>query len=752
VPNRSRTFREIFRAADPLSTESFRVLFGKVRAGADPGPLQEFLIALNRELTETLGSGGEDVERARKLLMALLDANSRLTLVLLEGLLNDLQLRYQDPLVALVFETAGEIPPFLSLLADVVETESLFVECRARAVEAFVTRSPGGLGVGDLEFEAQTMLQYLNAVLDALGKGTPGDFADWHVRWVQGLKGIHSLLLEEEALRFDAGSRARADRGPDATLTWGEGHVVLEAVGDALEMLASAPTRETVRIVLRILRANSPLPPWHTVPAGRAGRPGGAASENGGKILALVVDKTIQVVFGMACARWRSEVGRTMTSPARVDIVLSPFNEPTLESTLLDPTQSPRTRSVAAGLLRLLRESRSVNRPSPRALVYSELFLRSYQGGTEPQVPRGLPSVESPGMLDTLLDALDDTCRWIRNAACEACWNLALEHPGWFQPRHYTRLLPCLSDDDRAMRVMVMRAFQALAGYRSHRVAAVLHRTSSRLAGDADDDEEKGARLDLEIALGITLDRLVDDVEQLQEEVQTLEARRRELLDHIEKQAVRVGEEIHHEVLNALGGYLATAIDEENFPEAKRRLDDLVAELRRIMNNLYPVDLETVGFLQTIRNRLRAARVQMERQRSGCTATLDCPLTITDEVIVEHVGGGRPHLVLLYRIVQEAISNARKHAGGTRIEVQVAAPGPGVIEISIVDNGCGGSGPFTENVGMALMRQRAEEIGAAIRYATSPGAGTTVAIRLARLDTGNAPEDERDRRDAAAAD
>src|SRR5262249_13357260 len=161
-------------------------------------------------------------------------------------------------------------------------------------------------------------------------------------------------------------------------------------------------------------------------------------------------------------------------------------------------------------------------------------------------------------MLGVLLDGLDDPCRWIRSAAAEACWSLAVEHPDWFEPRHYPRLLPCLSDDDHAVRVSVMRAFQALAGYRSQQATAALNTASTR-SDDGPDDEETGALQDLEIALGITLDRLVGDVEQLQREVQGLETRRRDLLGLMEKQAMRVGEEIHHEVLNTLGGYLATA-------------------------------------------------------------------------------------------------------------------------------------------------------------------------------------------------
>lgn len=751
MPNRSQTFREIFRARDPLATESFRVLSQKLAAGADPQPLAAFLIALNRELSETPGSrDGEDIGRARNLFLAFLNANPGLTLTALEDLLNDLQLRYHDPLVAVVFEASSEVPALLSLLADVVETESQFLECRARALEAFVTRSPGGLGVGGLEFQAQSMLQLLNAVLDDLGKGTVGDFADWTTRWSEGLKGLRSLLLGGEVVEGPALPDEGVASDPDGALARGGAREVLEVVGDALEMLASAPTRETVRIVLRILRANSPLPRWHgalSVPAGSERRGAGgsgeaaAAPEAGRRIVALVLDKTVQIVLGMASTRWRSEVGRAWTGRRR-DMVLSPFNRSVLESALLDTTQVPRTRSAAAGLLGVLARSWPAPGLSTRVQVYSELFQKSYQDAPAGPGPRGLPSVDSPDGLDILLDALDDSCRWIRNAACEGCWSIAVEHPAWFQPRHYTRLLPCLSDDDRAVRLCVMRTFQALAGYRSQRVATVVHSMSTRLDGEPDDDEEKGARQDLEIALGITLDRLVGDVEQLQLEVQGLEARRRQLLDLIETQAVRVGEEIHHEVLNALGGYLATAIDEEDYPEAKRRLDELVAELRRIMNNLYPLDLETEGFLQTIRNRLHAAKGQMERRTPECSVELDCPPEITDDAIAEHVGG-REHLVLLYRIILEAIINARKHSRGTRIQVQLRPAAPGVIDVSIVDNGGGGGGPFAENVGMALMRQRAEEIGAAIRYAATPGGGTTVVVRLTRPDTGIMLGDDR---------
>src|SRR4030095_1868153 len=122
----------------------------------------------------------------------------------------------------------------------------------------------------------------------------------------------------------------------------------------------------------------------------------------------LVVDKTIQIVLGMATARWRSELGRSGNADGRRDLVLSPFNHQILESALLDAAQTPRIRSVAAGLLRVVADTLPTPQLSTRARVYSELFLHAF--GDALPAPRRLGGVDSPEMLDVLMDALDDTC------------------------------------------------------------------------------------------------------------------------------------------------------------------------------------------------------------------------------------------------------------------------------------------------------------------------------------------------------
>jgi signal transduction histidine kinase len=708
---RHRTFLQVFRARHPLASDRFRRLRDKVASGGGGRGLRDFFVELNRELRAVRESNGEtDVSWATDLCLELIGANSEGTVATLGALLNETTLQFDDPLVGTVFEAAGKTPALLLLLADLVETEHQLLKFRVRAVEALVTKSPGDVDTATVGLGAQPALRFLNSVLDEMEKGssTTG-LDDAYGRWAEGF-----------------GALARAFQGAaEAPL--------LEWMAEALRRLAGSPTaRETLRLVLKITRVNSPLPFWHP-----AGAPAAAGLQWAkGSVGALIVDKAIQVVLGAAAAGWRASAGVAAARPARPDLQPWPFNEHVLEATLIDVRQPPRTRAMAASLLRILAHASPSVRLSPRAELYAFLFLttRGDDGTIAPDWPAPLTDGDSERQLDLLLEALGDDCDAIRRAASQAGHQAALQHPASFQPRHYTKLLPLLSDDDRAIRECTMLTFQALAGFRSRRVAAVVDDIAARLHGDDEmDDEEERARRDLESALGITMDRLVDDVEQLQREVHALEARRGELLQYMETQAVRVGEEIHLEVLNTLTGYLATAVDERDYGEATRRLDHLVAELRRIMNNLYPRDLETEGFLQTIRNRLRDTQAQMSRRTAGCAVRLDCSPGVTDTMLQACLAEPA-HLVLVYRIVLEAIVNARKHSGGTFIGVSVRAPSPDRVEIAICDDGVGHGGPFGENVGMALMRRRAEEIGGEITYRAGPTGGTTVIVRLARSD------------------
>ena len=86
------------------------------------------------------------------------------------------------------------------------------------------------------------------------------------------------------------------------------------------------------------------------------------------------------------------------------------------------------------------------------------------------------------------------------------------------------------------------------------------------------------------------------------------------------------------------------------------------------------------------------------------------------------------HAVTIFRIVQEAVDNALRHARTDRLAIRLAGGG-GEIVLEVRDFGSGFDPVLLasdERVGLELMRRRAESVGGALTVYTAPGAGTTV--------------------------
>jgi two-component system CheB/CheR fusion protein len=84
--------------------------------------------------------------------------------------------------------------------------------------------------------------------------------------------------------------------------------------------------------------------------------------------------------------------------------------------------------------------------------------------------------------------------------------------------------------------------------------------------------------------------------------------------------------------------------------------------------------------------------------------------------------------VHLFRIAQEAVTNAAKHGKPSRISILLRS-GPEGLTLSVTDDGCGFS--RTDGVhkgsGLSIMRYRAAAIGAVLSIEDAPGRGTRVA-------------------------
>ena len=111
----------------------------------------------------------------------------------------------------------------------------------------------------------------------------------------------------------------------------------------------------------------------------------------------------------------------------------------------------------------------------------------------------------------------------------------------------------------------------------------------------------------------------------------------------------------------------------------------------------------------------------------------DTPLEAGLEVRGTPRALGRSAEQNLFRIGQEALTNALKHSGARRVEM-VFAFEPDRVELRVRDNGRGfdplapGSQHVREGFGLVSMRERAEQLGGRVSVNSQPGAGTEVVL------------------------
>ena len=144
-----------------------------------------------------------------------------------------------------------------------------------------------------------------------------------------------------------------------------------------------------------------------------------------------------------------------------------------------------------------------------------------------------------------------------------------------------------------------------------------------------------------------------------------------------------------------------------------------VADMRRFMFELRPDSLDDLGLIATLR------RLTSEwQQRTGVT----CRLNVTGDE--RRLGSELEEA--LYRIVQEALTNVRRHAGAREVEVNVDF-GAASVGLRVRDDGAGfdaeeyEAGAVAGKLGLVGMRERAQSAGGTLEVRSRPGAGTDVA-------------------------
>lgn len=188
-----------------------------------------------------------------------------------------------------------------------------------------------------------------------------------------------------------------------------------------------------------------------------------------------------------------------------------------------------------------------------------------------------------------------------------------------------------------------------------------------------------------------------------------------EIIHISESEQMRFGQELH----DGLGQHLtATAFqaallarDLEGQPAAQvaerieMMLGDAVSQTRLLARGLFPVELEDNGLSAALAQLAANTRAFMGLQ---CELVCSEPVDVRDHAVAIH----------LYRIAQEAVNNAAKHARCTSIEIALQVD-EAALYLRITDNGLGihspnGKQDSGKGMGLGIMRHRARLIGASI--------------------------------------
>ena len=155
----------------------------------------------------------------------------------------------------------------------------------------------------------------------------------------------------------------------------------------------------------------------------------------------------------------------------------------------------------------------------------------------------------------------------------------------------------------------------------------------------------------------------------------------------------------------------------------KPKIKETVEEVRRIAMNLRPATLDSLGVLATLAWYFRDLRATCP----GISLEWDCSVAESDV----------PPIVKtpIFRIVQEASSNAVKHASGNRIKVGLLKDSC-ALELSVEDNGRGfdvtgvaGRSAWFSGLGLQSMRERAQLSRGTYWLDSAPGKGTRIRVR-----------------------
>ena len=204
-----------------------------------------------------------------------------------------------------------------------------------------------------------------------------------------------------------------------------------------------------------------------------------------------------------------------------------------------------------------------------------------------------------------------------------------------------------------------------------------------------------------------------------------------------EAERARVARDLHDEIGQSLTSVLLgqrlliDALDrgDPDLTDARKHADEVRAlvanalqEVRQLAFDLRPTVLDDVGLVAAVR---RLARELADRH--------GVPVDVRLAGLDEDSRFAAEVETVVYRVVQEALTNVARHAAASRAGVSIAT-GDGWLRAQVDDDGVGFQPPpgRPASLGLAGMAERASLVGGRLAITSAPGAGTTVRLEVPR--------------------
>ena len=154
-----------------------------------------------------------------------------------------------------------------------------------------------------------------------------------------------------------------------------------------------------------------------------------------------------------------------------------------------------------------------------------------------------------------------------------------------------------------------------------------------------------------------------------------------------------------------------------------RAAQEALGRVRQLSRGLFPADIDGDGFVAALQ---QLASTTESLHKIPCSVACDTAIAIPNSRVATQ----------LYRITQEAVTNALRHAEAEHITIRLSADG-GTTILTVTDDGVGihHRVPAENGIGLRIMRHRAMSIGAGFSVGPATGKGTVVTCTLPGLRT-----------------